>query len=163
MYRSKRAAQRWQSYSPLWGLFRSYQLMFVLGDERDIVRLRTNIRRERVYMYRLRLPPEHLRRLLLDYVSRVEMLATQPAWYNSVTSNCTTNLFYHGHATVPWWMKLGIFLNGFSARTMYRLGFLSDSLPFKELQARSDIRERALAAGDAADFSQQIRAEMVMP
>ena len=48
--------QRWQSYSPLWGLFRSYQLMFVLGDERDIVRLRTNIRRDRVYMYRLRLP-----------------------------------------------------------------------------------------------------------
>ena len=155
--------QRWQSYSPLRGLFRSYELMFVLGDERDIVRLRTNIRRERVYMYRLRLPPQNLRRLLLDYVSRVEMLATQPAWYNSVTSNCTTNLFYRGHASVPWWMKLGIFLNGFSARTMYRLGFLSDSLPFKELQARCAIRERALAAGDAADFSQQIRAQMVMP
>ena len=86
--------ERWQSYSPLWGLFRSYQLIFVLGDERDIVRLRTNIRRERVYMYRLRLPPEHLRRLLLDYVSRIERLAAQPAWYNSVTSNCTTNLFY---------------------------------------------------------------------
>ena len=155
--------QRWQSYSPLWGLFRSYELMFVLGDERDIVRLRTNIRRERVYMYRLRMPPQNLRRLLLDYVSRVEMLATQPAWYNSVTSNCTTNLFYHGHANVPWWMKPGIFLNGFSARTMYRLGFLSDSLPFKELQARCAIRERALAAGDAADFSQQIRAQIVMP
>jgi hypothetical protein len=150
--------QRWQSYSPLRGLFRSYELMFVLGDERDIVRLRTNIRRERVYMYRLRMPRQRLRRLLLDYISRVEKLATQPAWYNSVTSNCTTNLFYRGHASVPWWMKLGIFLNGFSARTMYRLGFLSDSLPFKELQARCAIRERALAAGDDADFSQKIRA-----
>ena len=155
--------QRWQSYSPLWGLFRSYQLMFVFGDERDILRLRTNIRRERVYMYRLRMSPEHLRRLLLDYVSRVEMLATQPAWYNSAASNCTTNLFYRGDAPVPWWNKLGIFLNGFSARTMYRLGYLSDSLPFKELRARSDIRERALAAGDAPDFSQQIRSKMVMP
>ena len=155
--------QRWQSYSPLWGLFRNYHLMFVLGDERDIVRLRTNIRRDRVYMYRLRLPPQHLRRLLLDYVSRVERLATQPAWYNTVASNCTTNLFYRGHTPVPWWRKLGIFLNGFSARTMYRLGYLSDSLPFKELQARSDIREQALAAGDAADFSQQIRSQMVMP
>ena len=51
----------------------------------------------------------------------------------------------------------------FLRRTMYRLGYLSDSLPFKELQARSDIRERALAAGDAADFSQQIRSQMVMP
>jgi hypothetical protein len=155
--------ERWQSYSPLWGLFRAYHLMFVLGDERDIVRLRTNIRRDRVYLYRLRLPREHLRRLLLDYVGRIEMLATQPAWYNTVTSNCTTNLFYRGHTPVPWWNKLGIFLNGFSARTMYRLGYLSDTLPFQELQARSDIRERALAAGDAADFSQQIRSRLVMP
>lgn len=155
--------QRWQSYSPLWGLFRAYHLLFVLGDERDIIRLRTNIRRDRVYMYRLRLPPGHLRRLLLDYASRVELLATQPAWYNTVTSNCTTNLFYRGHTPVPWWRKTGIFLNGYSARTMYRLGFLSDSLPFKELQARSEIRERALAAGDSAEFSQQIRSQMVMP
>jgi hypothetical protein len=155
--------ERWQSYSPLGGLFRTYHLMFVLGDERDIIRLRTNIRRDRMYMYRLRLPPEHLRRLLLDYVSRVEMLATQPAWYNTVTSNCTTNLFYRGHTPVPLWRKLGIFLNGFSARTMYRLGYLSNSLPFNELQACSDIRERALAAGDAADFSRQIRSQMVMP
>ena len=155
--------QRWQRYSPLWGLFRSYELMFVLGDERDIVRLRTNIRRERVYMYRVQMPPQNLLRLLLDYVRRVEMLASQPKWYNSVTSNCTTNLFYQGHARVPWWMKSGIFLNGFSARTMYRLGFLSDHLPFKELQARCAIRERALAAGDAADFSRQIRSQIILP
>lgn len=152
--------QRWQRYSPLWGLFRSYELMFVLGDERDIVRLRTNIRRERVYMYRLRMPPQRLRRLLLDYVRRVELLAAQPVWYNSVASNCTTNLFYQGHADAPWWMKTGIFLNGFSARTMYRLGYLDNGLPYKELQARCAIRERALAAGDAADFSQQIRAQL---
>jgi hypothetical protein len=155
--------ERWQSYSPIGGMFRSYPLIFVLGDERDIIRLRTNIRRDRVYMYRLRLPPQQLRRLLLDYVSRLERLAEQPAWYNSVTSNCTTNLFYQGHARAPWWMKAGIFLNGFAARTMYRLGYLSSALPFQELQARSDIRERALAAGDAADFSQQIRSQLVIP
>jgi hypothetical protein len=153
---------RWQRYSPLWGLFRSYELMFVLGDERDIVRLRTNIRRERVYMYRLRFPPQNLRRLLLDYVRRIELLAAQPHWYNTVTSNCTTNLFYQGHAPVPWWMKPNILLNGLSARAMYRLGFLGDSVPFKELQAVCAIRERALAAGDAADFSQQIRSPIVL-
>jgi hypothetical protein len=154
--------QHWQSYSPLWGLFRSYELMFVLGDERDIVRLRTNIRREQVYMYRLRLPPPDLRRRLVDYVRRIEILAAQPDWYNSVTSNCTTNLFYNRHANVPWWLRPNIFLNGFSARAMYRLGFLDNSLPYRELQARCAIRERALAAGDAADFSQQIRAPIAM-
>ena len=154
--------QRWQSYSPLWGLFRAYQLMFVLGDERDIVRLRTNVRREQVYMYRLRLEPQDLRRRLLDFVRRIEILAAQPDWYNSVTSNCTTNLFYNRRANVPWWLKPNIVLNGLSARAMYRLGFLDNSLPYRELQARCAIRERALAAGDAADFSQQIRAQIAM-
>ena len=155
--------QRWQSYSPLWGLFRTYELIFVLGDERDLVRLRTNIRRERVYLYRLRMPPQNLRRLLVDYLARVDMLAARPEWYNSMTSNCTTNLFYHRLQQVPWWLKPAIFLNGLSARAMYRLGFLGDSLPFKELQIRSAIRERALAAGDAADFSQRIREQIVLP
>ena len=148
--------QQWQTYSPLWGLFRSYELMFVLGDERDIIRLRTNFRHENVYMYRLRLPSQHLRRLLLDYVTRIERLAIQPEWYNSITSNCTTNLFYQRHANAPWWLLPNIVLNGLSARAMYRLGFLDNRLPFEELQARSSIRERALEAGDAADFSQKI-------
>lgn len=155
--------QRWQSYSPLWGLFRSYELMFVLGDERDIVRLRTNIRRERVYLYRVRLPLQNVRRLLDDYLARVELLAARPEWYNSVTSNCTTNLFYHGHQRAPWWAMPDIFLNGFSARAMYRLGALANNLPFKELQARSGIRELALAAGDGEDFSHCIRSQMVQP
>ncbi len=155
--------QRWQSYSPLWGLFRSYELMFVLGDERDIVRLRTNIRRERVYLYRVRLPLQNVRRVLDDYLERVEKIAVQPEWYNSVTSNCTTNLFYHRQHKVPWWIMLGIFLNGLSSRAMYRAGALADSLPFKELQSRSAIRELALAAGDGEDFSQRIRVQMVQP
>lgn len=150
--------QRWQSYSPLAGLFRAYELMFILGDERDIIRLRTNVRRERVYMYRLRMPLPDVRRLLLDYVNRIEMLATQPAWYNSFSSNCTTNLFYHRRANVPWWLKPNILLNGLSARAMYRLGYLDNRVPYQELQAHCAIRERALSAGDAADFSQQIRA-----
>lgn len=155
--------RKWQRYSPLWGLFRSYELMIVLGDERDIVRLRTNVRRERVYMYRVRLPPEHLRWLVLHYLQRAESLATRPEWYNSVTSNCTTNLFYRPHRRIPAWLKPGIFLNGLSGRVLYRQGFLADSLPFKELHARSEIRDAALAAGNASDFSQRIRAGQVQP
>jgi hypothetical protein len=123
--------ERWQSYSPLWGIFRAYQLMFVVGDERDIVRVRTNVYKNRVYAYRLKLTPEHLRRLLLDYVVRMEALAEQPAWYNSVSSNCTTSLFYRGqgHAKVPWTMKPGIVFNGFSAHTLYRLGSSAIACP----------------------------------
>jgi hypothetical protein len=152
--------QAWQKYSPLWGLFRNYELMFVFGDERDIVRLRTNVRREQVYMYRLRMPPDHLRRLLLDYVTRLKRLAAQPEWYNSITSNCTTNLFYQRHAKVPWWLTPRILLNGLSAKAMYQLGYLSTRESFADLQSRCAIRDRAIVADDAADFSLRIREGM---
>ena len=155
--------ERRQSYSPLRGMFRSYELIFVIGDERDIIRLRTNIRRERVYLHRVRMPRQEVRQLLVDYLARAAELEERPEWYNSVTSNCTTNLFYHGRHRVPWWLTPHIFLNGLSARAMYLRGFLDNSLPFKELQSRSDIRERALAAGDEADFSQQIRTHIDPP
>jgi hypothetical protein len=155
--------ERWESYSPLRGLCRTYELIFVLGDERDIIRLRTNIRRERVFLYRVRMPRQEIRQLLVDYLARASKLAERPEWYNSITSNCTTNLLYHGRHRVPWWLRPHIFLNGLSARAMYLRGFLDNGLPFKELQSRSDIRERALAAGDAANFSQQIRTHIDRP
>lgn len=60
-------------------------------------------------------------------------------------------------------MKPSIFLNGLSARSMYRIGVLADSLPFKQLQARSAIRELAMTDGDEVDFPQRIRTQMVMP
>jgi hypothetical protein len=157
--------RKWQRYSPLWGLFRSYELMFVIGDERDIVRVRTNVRGERVYLYRVRMPPRQMRLLLLDFLQRAESLATRPEWYNSVVSNCATNLFYHRNRQlrIRWWMKAAIFLNGLSARTLYRLGGLADGLHFKELQTRSEIHEHATAAADLAHFSQRIRAQLVEP
>jgi hypothetical protein len=155
---------RGESYSPLRGLCRSYELIFVIGDERDIIHLRTNIRRERVYLYRVRMPRQEVRQLLVDYLARTAMLQERPEWYNSITSNCTTNLFYHGRRhRVPWWLKPLIFLNGLSARAMYLRGFLDSSLPFKALRSQSAIRERALAAGDTANFSEQIRTHIDRP
>jgi hypothetical protein len=154
--------QRWQSYSPLRGMCRCYELIFVIGDERDIVHLRTNIRRERVYLYRVRKSRQELRQLLEYYLARAAKLQQRPEWYNSVMSNCTTNLFYHDRHRVPWWLKPHLFLNGLAARAMYLRGLLDHSVPLKELQSRSEIGERALAAGDAANFSQQIRTHVVV-
>jgi hypothetical protein len=148
---------RSQAYSPLRGVCRSYELIYVIGDERDIIQLRTNIRRERVYLYRVRMPREVVRQLLVYFLARAVELEKRPEWYNSITSNCTTNLFYRDRHRVPWWLMPYIFLNGLSARAMYLRGFLDNSLPYKELKSRSDIRERALAAGDTESFSQQIR------
>ena len=70
--------ERRQSYSPMRGIFRSYELLFVIGDERDIIRLRTNIRRERVYLHRVQMPRHEVRQLLVDYLARTAELDERP-------------------------------------------------------------------------------------
>jgi hypothetical protein len=140
-------------------LYRQYELYYVIGDERDIVRLRTNYRFEDVYLYRL-IPatPERSRALFLDYVKSANELHDRPQWYNELFSNCTSNVRLHikriGSAH-PWdWQPL---LNGFITEHAYELGALDTSLPFAELKRLSNINDRARAAGRDPAFSRRIR------
>jgi hypothetical protein len=82
-----------QADSPIAGLYRQFALCYVIGDERDIVRLRTNCRLEDVYLYRL-IPatPEQARALFLDYLETANELHKRAQWYNELVSNCTTNV-----------------------------------------------------------------------
>jgi hypothetical protein len=48
-----------QSYSATLGFFRQYELIFITADERDVIRLRTNYRKdEQVFLYRTTVSPE---------------------------------------------------------------------------------------------------------
>jgi len=141
------------------GVF-AYELYYVIGDERDIVRLRTNYQRyEDVYLYHL-IPatPERSRAFFLDYVKSANELHEQPQWYNELFSNCTTNVRLHvkhiGYAR-PWdWQ---ILINGFIAEHAYELREIDNSLPFPELKRLSYIDNRAREAEDDPAFSSLIR------
>ena len=147
-----------QSYSAVKGLFRQFTVTYVIADERDVVRLRTNYRKdEEVCLYRLQVTPEQGRQLFLDYLRRADELCDQPAWYNAITDNCTTGIRAQRAAAdrAPWnWRML---LNGHLDELLYERGMIATNLPFAELKKISNINARAKAAGDAADFSQQIR------
>jgi hypothetical protein len=148
-----------QGYSAIAGLYRQYELYYVIGDERDIVRLRTNYRLEDVYLYHL-IPatPERSRALFLDYVKSANELRERPQWYNELFSNCTSNVRLHikhiGSAH-PWdWQLL---INGFIAERAYELGAIDTSLPFAELRRLSYVDYRARDADDDPTFSSLIR------
>ena len=148
-----------QAYSAIAGLYRQFELYYVIGDERDIVRLRTNYRLEDVYLYRL-IPatPERSRALFLDYIKTANELHERPQWYNELTSNCTSNVRLHikhiGSAH-PWdWQLL---VNGSVDKHAYELGALDTSLPFTELKRLSHINARARAADRDPAFSSRIR------
>jgi hypothetical protein len=150
--------QKGQGYSAIKGLFRQFEITYVVADERDLVRLRTNFRGEQVYLYRLKGNPAVARSVLLDYFKEINHLKEQPEWYNAISDNCTTSIRKH---TYPYTKKVRwdwrILINGYVDELAYEAGSLDHSLPFPELKARSLINDRAKAADDDPDFSARIR------
>jgi len=150
--------KRGDTYSAVRGLFRQFELTYVIADERDVVRLRTNYRHgEEVYLYRLRGSPEQARQLFLDYLHRANRLREAPEWYNAVTDNCTTGIRTQRAATerAPWdWRML---VNGLGNQLLYERGAIFTNVPLAELKERGHVNTRAQAADQADDFSRRIR------
>lgn len=152
------------SYSTVLGFFRQFGLIYIVGDERDLVKLRSNYRHEDVYLYHLASTPDVERGVFIGYINEINSLHDKPEWYNVITSNCTTNI--RGH-TLPYaknrhwdWRLL---LTGYVDEFAYDRGGLCRTMPFAELKQRSHINEKANAAGDSDDFSRLIREGLPKP
>jgi hypothetical protein len=150
-----------ESFAPVASLFKQFELIYVVGDERDLVRVRTNHRRETVYLYRLNSSPEDARRLLLVYLARINELADRPEFYHLLSNSCTINIIRYANAVG----RKGRFdirhlLNGLIDSYLYHSGRIDTTLPFDELRQRSLINAAAQAADGAPDFSDRIRASL---
>ena len=150
--------EKGEEYSALRGFFRQYELTFVVADERDVVRLRTNFRGEDVYVYQLDVPPADARVLLLKYLRAVNDLREHPQWYNALTDNCTTAIqrLAGSDSRRSWW-SWKLFLNGHLDELAYDIGAIDRSLPFPVLKAKSRVNDRAKAANADPQFSARIR------
>jgi hypothetical protein len=154
--------QKGQEYSTIKGFFRQYEIIYVVADERDLVRLRTNYREkgkgEDVYLYRLNTTPVFAREVFLSYLREVNSLKVRPEWYNALTENCTTSIRkhtapYNPNARLDW----RLIVNGYIDEMLYERGSIDTSLPFAELKKRSYINPRAKAADKDPAFSKLIR------
>lgn len=154
--------EKGEGYSTVKGFFRQYELYYVVADESDVIRLRTNYRKdppEQVHVYRVKGDNAAARRVFMDYVHSINALMVKPAFYNSLTTNCTTTIWTHslvnpGHVPFSW----KILASGYVPQYLYEQGRLVDGgLPFVELQQRALVNPRAQQADAAADFSTRIR------
>ncbi len=149
-----------ESYDPLASMFKQFELAYVVGDERDLVRVRTDYRDEKVWLYRLRMPPETARAFFRVYLDRINSLADRAEWYHLLKNNCTLNVIRYSRKVGGPHRRFEVkhFLNGLVDAYLHRLGILNTRLPFAELRRRSQINDAARAAGDVEDFSARIRA-----
>jgi hypothetical protein len=158
--------EKGEAYSSLAGFFKRYELIYVVGDERDLIGVRTNYRRpaELVYLYRTRAGPETARRLFLEYVDRINRLREQPEFYNTATTNCTTDVWMlvrtlAGRLPLDW----RVLLSGYFPEYAYDLGSLDTDLPFAQLKSISLINDKAHAADHDPGFAERIRTGLPRP
>ena len=152
-----------RGFEPIASMFKQFELIYVVGEERDLVGVRTNYRGEAVYLYRLNTRPADVRRLLMLYLARINELADRPEFYNLFTNSCTINIVRYANAAG----REGRFdirhlFNGLIDSYLYHSGRVDTTLPFDELRRDSLIDKAAQAADDAPEpeFSRHIRASL---
>jgi len=150
-----------RGFEPIASMFKQFELIYVVGEERDLVGVRAIHRREAVFLYHLNTSPDDARLLLMIYLSRVNELADRPEFYHLLTNSCTINIIRYANAAG----RKGRFdfrhlLNGLIDSYLYHSGRVDTTLPFDELRRRSRINEEAEAADGSPEpgFSQRIRA-----
>lgn len=151
--------EKGESFSALKGLFRQYEIMYVVGDERDVLKLRSNYRNDSVYVYPVVTTPEKMRAVFLSMIGEVNRLKQAPEFYNTLTNNCTTNIAKHINKVSPgrvsW--NLTFLLPENSDRYAYSMGLIDNTIPFDEIRKKYFINDLAKKYADNEDFSLKIR------
>jgi hypothetical protein len=150
--------EKTESFSEIGGFFKEFELSIIAADERDVIRVRTNVRGEDDYLYRLRMPVSAMRSLLQGYIDEANSLVRTPRFYNTLTVNCTT-LVYHMMKRIVGYLPLSyrLILSGYLPEYVYQVGGLDQRYSLEELRSFGRITERAKKADRSEDFSAQIR------
>jgi len=147
-----------QQYSAIKGFFKQYTLAYVAADERDLIRLRTNYRKEQVYVYRLKnISKPNIRGFLESYVTHMNKLVDEPEFYHALTRNCTSAIRLHSETSpdrLPFDWRL--VANGHVDKFLYDHGAIRNNIPFAELRTQSRI-DHAMQKQGASDFSIRLR------
>ncbi len=150
-----------EGYSTIKGFFRQYELFYVVADERDVIRLRTNYRNdppEDVYRYSLKSTRENARHFFLDYIEVINELHEEPRFYNTLLANCTSVIWMHAHVIpgrIPFSWK--ILASGYAPEYLYSHGWMDTKIPFDQLTENGHVNPIAVPLDDSPDFAKQIR------
>lgn len=153
-----------QLYSTVSGLFKENELIAIAADERDVIRVRANIRMEDVRQYRLNVTPAEAQALFQDYAKQINELSVTPMFYNTLTTNCTTVVFRMAKeldTSLPYSWRM--VLPGYLPEYLYGINAVDTSIALSELKARARINERSMAAADGPDYSRLIRVDQPIP
>jgi hypothetical protein len=151
--------EKGESFSPLRGLLRQYELIYVIGDERDLIGLRANYRHDNVYLYKVKTTSIKMRQLLVSMLERANQVAQHPEFYNTLSNTCTTNIVEHINVIAPGRIPFSYktLLPAYSDELAFDLGLIDTSLASDQYRPAHQINELAKQHANSEYFSDLIR------
>jgi hypothetical protein len=148
-----------ETYDAVTGLFRQYEVMYVIGDERDLIGQRAVFDDDRVYLYPIRAKSERIREMFVSMLARANRLREKPEFYNTLTNNCTSNVVDHVNQVAPRTVPAGIktMLPGYTDEVAYGLGLIETDVALDATRDRYLINARAKRHFRDPAFSLRIR------
>lgn len=157
-----------ETYSAFKGLFNNYELWYAWGSEEDFVARRAVYYDDPLLMYPLNVSAETAQKLLIDMAHDTDSLETEPRWYNTFSSNCTSLLAtaanHVNKGSIPW--NYSMFVTGYADDYLYKLGIIPHDLPFSEEEKKYSIADivKEIYKADAplGEFSEELREKMAL-
>ncbi len=152
-----------EPFSPWRGLWRQYEITYVIADERDMISLRTHMRGYETYLYPIEAELPNIRGFFKGMVMKADDFRTHPEFYHSLWNTCTTNLVKHINEITPRRvpkLDLRVLLPGYADRLAYRLGLIKAGGNFAAVREAHKIKAKALAAPLDENWSRAIRIEL---
>ncbi len=151
--------EKGEMFDAVKGLLRQYELVYVIADENDVIKLRSNYRKDQVFLYPVKTTKENMRKLFVSMLSRANKLATEPEFYNTLTNTCTTNIVTHANEIVPGRIPFSfkVLMPAYSDELAQKIGLIDSSLPLAEMRDKYRINARAEKYADDPKFSVRIR------
>ncbi len=149
-----------EKYSAQKGLFREFELMYVIADERDVIKLRTNHRKNNVFAYPLKIKKEESQKLFLDMLTRANEIGKKPEFYNTLSNACATNVIRHINNNIQKklsWMDYRIFIPEHLDKYLHNQNLLDTDLPYVTAREKHRINHLAEKHAEDQDFSLRIR------
>jgi len=151
--------EKGESFSAVKGLFRQYEIVYVVADEQDVIKLRSNFRKDTVYLYPVNTIKENMRELFVSMLKKANKLAKEPEFYNTLTNTCTTNIVTHVNEIAPNRIPLSfkVLMPAYSDELAQKVGLIDSSVSIEELRAKYQINEKAEKYANDPSWSSKIR------
>jgi hypothetical protein len=149
-----------EKYDPVAAGLRQFELIYVFADERDLIRIGSDLNKNDVHLYQLKLTPAEVREVFIDALNRANALAKKPEFYHPLWNSCVTNLVHHINKARPNAIpqEYRTLLPGLMDEYVYDLKLIeTPAKTFREAKENAKVNWLIEKYGDLEYFSAGIR------